>query len=655
MDISNKLCMGCMEPREGGGVCPYCGFDINQPYNKDYIPPGTFLDSRYIIGELKESNGESGTYLGYDTKENKPVWIKEYFPTTIAARDISTLEVIPKVGFGAQYKALLSDFVELCNEVRKLSISEPVIPIENMLGENNTIYIVREYIGALSLEEYLVAAGGRIPLAKAKELLIPVINGIDNIHLHGMIHRGISPYTIFIDESEKVYIDGFALSSVRTGGSELKSELFSGYSAPEQYLLTGWQGTWTDVYAISTVFYRTVSGVVPPKSTRITSQMPLTPLADLLVGVPQDISDAIARGMEPSAQLRTQTVATLLSDLLAEEGVPRTEVFDPGRIPLTFSEEPVEHDYPKFISMEHTEEISTPAELEKLKSTMMTNRPQHEVAPMLDYDTSVEDEPYPPENKSKNKFLLFTIVGITLLVAILLAFIVNGKLNLSSKPSKKPVRPEASVSSGDDPAESDETETAPEPDTPTESAENKIELPDFKGKELSAVEHNPEYTDKMYFAVKFDFSDTVNKGVIIEQSPSAGTSIPKGGSVVLTVSKGSGKMVMPDLKNMEYEQALQELARAAKELGIDVEDMNVHRSEKYDTSGKVTGERVDSTNPVAGVQFNPTNDRIDIFVLIEVPATESTKTEKELEKEKTSIPTVRGEDGLDVGVLPPKH
>ena len=45
-------------------------------------------------------------------------------------------------------------------------------------------------------------------------------------------------------------INSFSISALRTVNTELNSELFHGYSAPEQYSLSSWQGTWTDVYQL---------------------------------------------------------------------------------------------------------------------------------------------------------------------------------------------------------------------------------------------------------------------------------------------------------------------------------------------------------------------------------------------------------------------
>ena len=128
----------------------------------------------------------------------------------------------------------MADNTEMSNDVRSLSGTEPVSPIDEVVPENDTVYASDRDLGVVQLESWLSAEGGKLPAEDALNLLIPLYNALTNIHGKGIIHRGLSPYTVYIDKSGRLYLWDFCLSAVRTGGSELEAERFDGYSAQEQ-------------------------------------------------------------------------------------------------------------------------------------------------------------------------------------------------------------------------------------------------------------------------------------------------------------------------------------------------------------------------------------------------------------------------------------
>ena len=322
--------MGCMGALSGQRTCPHCGYGIEDGYDPNYIKPGSILQARYVVGRIVHRNGEGAQYIGFDSAARTPVWIQEYFPHTIALRGPNG-EIAPRQGLGAQFKALMSDFVDISNEIKRLSITEPVIPVENVLYENNTVYAVYSDLAVMPLETYLKENGGSLSLEKTKAMFLPLLGALNNIHSHGQIHRGVSPYTVYADADGRLYLWDFALSAVRTANSELEAELFSGYSAPEQYSSSAWQGSWTDVYAVAALLYRTLSGVVPPKSTLIGQGRPLTPLEDMVPDIPGNISDAVADAMRLDTDNRTQAIATLTSQLI-QSGGTSTAIYDTNRM-----------------------------------------------------------------------------------------------------------------------------------------------------------------------------------------------------------------------------------------------------------------------------------------------------------------------------------
>ena len=76
-------------------------------------------------------------------------------------------------------------------------------------------------------------------------LLRPVVYGVDAMHRMGLLHRGISPDTIWI--TPQGASPAFATQGLRTAGGEIKCQLADGYAAPEQYSVAEFDGKYTDV------------------------------------------------------------------------------------------------------------------------------------------------------------------------------------------------------------------------------------------------------------------------------------------------------------------------------------------------------------------------------------------------------------------------
>ena len=156
--------------------------------------------------------------------------------------------------------------------------------------------------------------------------------------------------------------------------------------------------------------------------------------------------------------------------------------------------------------------------------------------------------PAPQEPKAPAKTELLSVrnllAGIVILLSVLILLILWGLLSRQSERPPEVIAPE-SVS-----------EAASEPVN-----ENVTLTPDLVGRDYDAeVRNNRSYIDEYLFYVTLEYSDTVEKGRIIRQSPEAGEVIQKGDTVSLVVSRGPQMMEMPDVIGQTQDSAVQELA-----------------------------------------------------------------------------------------------
>ena len=322
-----ELCMRCMSRLGPDGRCIVCGCtNSDLRFNGSHIVPGTLLGSRYVVGTAMFTDAEGIQYIGYDTNEKYKVTLKEYFPGELAVRDEYDMSISPRKGREAAFKALLTDFYELYSALRAVPETDGVIPVLDVFRENSTVYAVSKYIASVSFEEALAGNGGELTWSQVKKLFMPVLENISMLHTRGIVHRGISPETLLVDPSGAINISGFAIASARTSQSATGALLYSGYSAPEQYAADGCQGSWTDVYSLSSVIYRALTGTRPPEADERKIQDNLVPAAELNPNVPQNVSEAVFEGMLIYPKSRLQTVDELISRLLSEAG-SHTAVF----------------------------------------------------------------------------------------------------------------------------------------------------------------------------------------------------------------------------------------------------------------------------------------------------------------------------------------
>ncbi|MEG1650384.1 MAG: protein kinase, partial [Oscillospiraceae bacterium] len=337
MSGQRKLCLSCMcaVPSDAKS-CPKCGYNGSQKNPEQCLPIGYRLCSKYVVGMHKSFDGDSCTYIGFDCTANTVVEIKEFLPHSGCSRDKQDgYSLRPTQDAELHYKTALMDFVELYRNLAKLSNEQTVIKVQDFFEANLTAYAVLETFNGVTLREFLDMMGGTIPFDKCMILLSPVLDALSRIHSVNLIHRGVSPETIFVNRNGDVKLGGYATSSVRTKDTEVAPKLFSGYSAPEQYSSTMWQSACTDVYGIAAVFYRCLTGVGPQDAEQRKSYDTLERPIALQSTIPQIVSRTIMMGMLVNTKERIQSTQDF-KKMLNNEALPvtsKTKIVPTPKIP----------------------------------------------------------------------------------------------------------------------------------------------------------------------------------------------------------------------------------------------------------------------------------------------------------------------------------
>lgn len=309
-----KLCRSCMNSVPSDAVnCPNCGYNGKQQNEINCLPIGYRLGGRYIVGMCKNRDGDSASYVGFDCTLNRPVEVREFLPTSGCMRDTETMNLVHNPGAELLYKTCLMDYCELYKNLRKIEGNPGIIRTSDFFEANSTAYAIIDVFDGISLREFLSMAGGTISCEQATKLLEPIFGAVEAIHAVNLIHRGISPDTIFVNRNGDVRLGGFATSQVRTKGTDVACKLYSGYTAPEQYATTMWQGTATDVYSLAAVYYRCITGAAPQDAEQRRSYDTLEQADRLKPGISQPLARTLSIAMLVNSQERTQYAIELLS------------------------------------------------------------------------------------------------------------------------------------------------------------------------------------------------------------------------------------------------------------------------------------------------------------------------------------------------------
>ena len=311
------LCPHCLQPLEDGyhGECPHCGRSLENRNPEGALPFGTQLGDKYTVGAYLSADGDGLAYRGVLNAEKRFVLIKEYFPVTLCNGRSASGALMPKEDKEVLFKTSRMDFKDLYDDLHSLTPATGLSTILDVIEENNTVYAVEESEKGMTLSHYLHLRSRTLTPAEARTLLQPIMEGVALLHKAGLIHRGICPDNILLPIDGTARLTGYGTLALRTGGSELKSQLYPGYAAPEQYSAAEFSGRYTDVYALAAVCYRMVTGQTPVAAPQRKVRDSMESAHSLEAGVPTWFSQVLACALRLDPAKRMQTVPELMSAL----------------------------------------------------------------------------------------------------------------------------------------------------------------------------------------------------------------------------------------------------------------------------------------------------------------------------------------------------
>src|SRR5487761_617907 len=184
-------------------------------------------------------------------------------------------------------------------------------------------YIAMELMPGQTLKDMLDREGP-LPVERAVDCILDVIDGLEAAHAQGVIHRDVKPSNCFLDSEGRVKVGDFGLSKSLVSGAELtRTGAFLGtpqFAAPEQ-VRGGAVTPATDVYAVGATLFCLLTGRGPFIGDAVAVIAQITsdrapPLRSLRPGAPRTLQRIVSRTLEKDPGRRFADLAQLRQALV---------------------------------------------------------------------------------------------------------------------------------------------------------------------------------------------------------------------------------------------------------------------------------------------------------------------------------------------------
>ena len=469
----------------------------------------TLFDGRYRILRKLGSGGMANVYLAEDEELGRRVAIK-ILNERYAGDDL---------------------FIERFRREAKSAagLSHPnIVSIYDRGEAEGTYYIAMEVIEGRSLKE-LIMTHGALPVHTAIGYAKQLLEALRFAHRHGIIHRDIKPHNVLVSADQQVKANEPRLKVTDFGiarhGASQMTEAGSimgtaQYLSPEQARGAPVTAA-SDLYSAGVVLYEMLTGKVPftgdsaiEIAMKHVNELPKPP-SSLRPEIPPELDQIVLRALAKDPEDRYQTAEEFIEDLeRVEAGLPISRSTATAATAILAG--------------------AAVGEATELLSESPTRVAAPPTPPQHRPPTYPPSSPYDEPPRKRKRWVPWLLVGLLLAAAILAGWWVYNQIQ-------------------------DQLEAAEPVGVPNVvGIERDLAITQIEDAELEAE-------------VEEQASTEVEQGIVIEQSPPAGSRIAKGDTVTIVVSTGPNEVEIPALAGRTYGEAVDIL----EELGLEPRRVDV--------------------------------------------------------------------------------
>jgi serine/threonine-protein kinase len=274
----------------------------NSPHDGGAPPP--IYNGRYELVNQIARGGTAQVYLARDLLLDRPVALKVLFPEL--SSDSSFVERFRREAQAAA------------------NLSHPnIVPVFDWGESERTYFIVMERVDGEPLSA-IIRGQAPLPAMRAAAIAGDIANALSYAHRHGVVHRDVKPGNVLITRDGQVKVADFGIArAVGHDDSVTQTGLVMGtatYFSPEQAQGLGVDGR-SDVYSLGVVLYEMVTGRAPfiadtpvAIAYKHVSETPVPP-RQIEPRVPAALEGVILRAMAKNPADRYATAEDLHADL----------------------------------------------------------------------------------------------------------------------------------------------------------------------------------------------------------------------------------------------------------------------------------------------------------------------------------------------------
>lgn len=511
---------------------------------------GIVLGNRY---ELLEKIGEGGMSEVFKARCNK---LNRFVAVKILKKEFcNNPEIVEKFKGEATAIAALSD--------------NNIVNILDVGTQEDINYIVMEYVKGKTLKD-VIKQVGKMNYETGISVAIQIARALDCAHRNKIIHRDVKPQNILVTEDGVMKVTDFGIAKSSTSSTITNTSTIMGsahYLSPEQA-----KGSFidcrTDLYSLGVVLYEMVTGTVPFQADSAVTialkhiQEEVVPPKKLNSKIPDSLNKLILKAMEKEPSKRYQSAKEMIADLQKIKDNPNARIDD--------DDDDNEH---TIIMSAVTEEIAKQNDIKKNDAVSVDDDydDDYDDDDYDDYDDDDEDEK--PKSKKKGSKNNLKKIGIGIACAVMVILLGTGIYGLagmigSGKEVEVPnlkgmdvdtarntleklnlILVEAGEETSEEYPEGTIMQMNPEVGNKVKEntqvrvivsgGENKLKMPDVTEYDFNKAKDMLEKLGITNIETVEDYSDNVNKGEIISQTPAKDTEISKDDKVTLVISKGA--------------------------------------------------------------------------------------------------------------------
>ena len=397
------------------------------------------------------------------------------------------------------------DFVRrFKNESKAIALlSHPnIVKVYDVSFGEKLQYIVMEYVDGITLKEYIQKQGA-ITWNDALFFTTQILKALQHAHDKGIVHRDIKPQNIILLPNGNIKVADFGIARFSRSETRTLTDTAIGsvhYISPEQA-----KGEFTDekadIYSVGVVLYEMLAGKVPfeAESAVSVALMQLQNNAKRLT----EINPDIPLGLE---QICIHAMEKDPKDRYQSATEMLLDVEEVINNPKTV------FDYSCFVDKSPTKYISNTDKI-TAETPVINEKP---IEKTVDSDED-EVEYYDPDHKKK--VISAVLIGIIILVtaAVLLVMAITGSFKTSTNT-----------------------------------------LDNFVGFSYDELISSNKYDYE--FVLEQKKTDEVEPGIVVDQSPEAGSKVISGSQVKLVVSASMDDINVPNIYNLNDEKAKKALS-----------------------------------------------------------------------------------------------